>query len=224
MTQCGFERLLQVQQQRPGGGEARLVVVEAEAGQRADAEVVAQRRPRGGRVEGPVGPGGDRSGLPSASRRPFDQAARPRRWRPSRRRGSPTGARRVELVGEAIAWHVGGLEQPGGQFDPGQADRLPRPSRRGEGDEVVGLPRIEQAVVGERAGRDDAGDLAADEPALGLGGVLDLIADGDAMAGLEELAEVVFEGVVREARPSATCSSRLVRAMPRTREAISASS
>ena len=48
---------------------------------------------------------------------------------------------------------------------------------------MVGPARIEQVVLGDGAGRDDAGDFAADQ-ALGLGRVLDLVADGDAMAGL----------------------------------------
>ena len=44
MSEVRLERFLQVEQQRPGGGQARLIVVEAEAGQRGDAEVTATGR------------------------------------------------------------------------------------------------------------------------------------------------------------------------------------
>jgi hypothetical protein len=64
---------------------------------------------------------------------------------------------------------------------------------------VVQPAWIKEAVIGEGAGGDDAGDLTADEPALGLAGVLDLVADGDAVAGFEQLLEVDFQRVVREA-------------------------
>jgi hypothetical protein len=56
-------------------------------------------------------------------------------------------------------------------------------ARRDDRDEVVGPLRIEEVFLRQRAGRHDAGNLAADEP-LGGGGVLDLIADGDAVAEL----------------------------------------
>ena len=49
-----LQRLLQVDDQGAGGGQAGLLVVEAEAGQRADLEVRLERGKRGRRVEGPV--------------------------------------------------------------------------------------------------------------------------------------------------------------------------
>src|SRR5439155_22070702 len=61
--------------------------------------------------------------------------------------------------------------------------------------EVVGPTRVEQVFLGDRARGDDVDDLAADE-ALGRGRVLDLVADGDAVPGLHELADVDVEGVV----------------------------
>src|SRR5262249_49126517 len=71
-------------------------------------------------------------------------------------RGQP-----AQLVGEALPGDVGRLELPGGQFHPGQADRL---AARPDGHEVVGAARVEEVILGEGTGRDDAGDLAADEP------------------------------------------------------------
>ena len=57
------------------------------------------------------------------------------------------------------------------------------------GGEEVARARVEQRVVGERAGRDDAGHFALDEP-LGLLRVFDLLADGGAVAGGDDLGEV----------------------------------
>jgi len=57
----------------------------------------------------------------------------------------------------------------------------------------------EQGFVGERAGRHDADDVALDHALCGLG-VLDLLADGHAIAGLQHLFEVAFHRVVRNAR------------------------
>ena len=60
------------------------------------------------------------------------------------------------------------------------------------------LARVEVAGVGQRAGRDDARDVALDD-ALGLLRVLDLIADGDAEAALDEPRDVAVGGVERDA-------------------------
>ena len=52
--------------------------------------------------------------------------------------------------------------------------------------------------VGQRAGRDDADDLALDE-ALGLARVFDLIADGDAETLLDQARDVAVDRVKRHA-------------------------
>ncbi len=61
---------------------------------------------------------------------------------------------------------------------------------------MVAAPRVEQVLLGQGAGGDDARHLAADQPP-GLGGVLELLADGDAVAGVEQPGQVAVQGVVR---------------------------
>ena len=63
------------------------------------------------------------------------------------------------------------------------------------------LARVEVAGVGQRARRDDADDLALDE-ALGLLRILDLLADGDAKALLDQPRDVAVGRVVRARRTS----------------------
>ena len=54
VLQTRLQRFLEVDDDRAGRDQTRLTVLEPEPGQRADREVVLQRRERGGRVEGPV--------------------------------------------------------------------------------------------------------------------------------------------------------------------------
>ena len=59
--------------------------------------------------------------------------------------------------------------------------------------------RIEEAVLGERSGRHQADDLTLDHrlgaPLPRFGGILHLLADGDAMAEPDELLQVLVGGV-----------------------------
>ena len=66
-----------------------------------------------------------------------------------------------------------------------------------DGGEPVVFSRVEDLVVEGHAGRHHLGDPALDDGLGGLG-VLELIADGDPVAGPDELGQVVLEGVVRE--------------------------
>ncbi len=91
-----------------------------------------------------------------------------------------------------------------------------------EAGEIVGACGLEHRVGQDGAGGDDAGDLALDD-ALGLRGVFHLVAEGDFLAGAEELGEVEVDGVVGDAAHRDTIC-RLVRAMPRISEATTASS
>ena len=106
VAEARLERLLQVEQQRAGGDEAGLVVVEAEAGQRGDAEVLAQGGAGRGRVEGPVGP---RRSASSAERGP--QALVQLRPGRARRARHSAGASAAQFVGEPVRRHVGGPER-----------------------------------------------------------------------------------------------------------------
>ena len=64
-------------------------------------------------------------------------------------------------------------------------------------------PRVEQPVLGQRAGRDDAHDGAAHRrlaaALLGLGRVLHLLADGDLEALADQAREIGLGGMHRHA-------------------------
>ena len=79
-----------------------------------------------------------------------------------------------------------GGEGAGRDVDPGEAELGPA---RGQCRQPVAAPRVEQAVLGERAGGDDPDHVAPDQrlarPLAGLGGILQLLADRD----LEALAD-----------------------------------
>ena len=69
--------------------------------------------------------------------------------------------------------------------------------------QVVARLGIKEGVLGQRAGRYQAHDIAFDDR-LGaafprLGGVFELLADGDSVAELDQLLEVVVGAVDRHA-------------------------
>ncbi len=82
-----------------------------------------------------------------------------------------------------------------GERQPGEAQRAAVPVQREE--HVVAL-FLEQRRVGQRAGRDDARDLALDR-ALGRGRIADLLADGDRLAELHQPRQVLVHRVVGHA-------------------------
>ena len=73
----------------------------------------------------------------------------------------------------------------------------------GDAGEVIVPARVEQAVLGQGAGRDDPHDGALDRPlvaaAARLGRVLDLLADRDLEAGADQLREIAVGGMHRHA-------------------------
>jgi hypothetical protein len=101
----------------------------------------------------------------------------------------------LEAVGQRLPGDLLDLEPAGGQVDPGDAGG--RAVDGDGGEEVVGAA-VEDVLLGEGARGHDAGHVAVHE-AFGLGGVLDLLADGDAVAGADEAFDVALGGVVREA-------------------------
>ena len=102
-----------------------------------------------------------------------------------------------ELGGEGPRGDRGGEEVAGGHVEPGQRQLAPR---AGEGRQVVVPAGVEQPVLGEGAGGDDPHHRAPHQrlaaAAPGLGGVLDLVADGDAIALANQPLQVGL-GVVR---------------------------
>ena len=60
---------------------------------------------------------------------------------------------------------------------------------------MVAAGRVEERFIGDDPGSDDAGHLPAEE-ALGRFGIVDLLADGDAAAGVDQLDQLHIELVV----------------------------
>ena len=113
--------------------------------------------------------------------------------------------------------------RPGRELDPGQAELAPDLD---DGRQVVGRLRVEQLLVGQRARRDDADDLALDQP-LGEPRVLDLLADRRPLARLDELGQVRLErrvGKPRHRQGVRRPCRGVVSARPSSAEARSASS
>src|SRR5438270_8766105 len=112
MAQAGFQRFLQVVEQRPGGDKARLVVVEAEASQGGDAEMLEQGRLRRRRIKRPIGPlrqGHGRGGLLKAVSEPGRIVL-----------GTNTLRRRqpAEFIREPLPAYVRRMEMPCRKLDP----------------------------------------------------------------------------------------------------------
>jgi hypothetical protein len=100
-----------------------------------------------------------------------------------------------QFVGKTPRFDACRYESAGRKVQPRQAD--PFFVDFDAGKKVV-LPRVEQGVIGERSRRDDPRHFAANEP-LGEFGILHLVANRHADAGLDQLLEIVVECVVREA-------------------------
>ncbi len=91
-------------------------------------------------------------------------------------------------------------EFPGRDVDPG--DPQPALGLRA-GDQEIVAPGIQQGVLGQRARRDHANDLAPDHrfgaALLGLGRVLGLFADGDLEAAADQAHQIALVAVHRHA-------------------------
>jgi len=106
--------------------------------------------------------------------------------------------------GGAVA--LGDAELAGRDVDPGEREPavvLARGARAGERQQVVVALRVEQRILGQGAGRHQPGDVAPHHalgPALlRLGRVLELLADGDAVAERNQAVEVLFRALDRHA-------------------------
>ena len=85
--------------------------------------------------------------------------------------------------------------------EPSEAERA---LSLGDGGEIVVPAGIEQAVLGERAGRDDAHDVALDHrvraPLARRRRVFQLLANGDPVAARDQPMKILFRRVHRHAR------------------------
>jgi hypothetical protein len=181
--------LLQVGEDGPGRGDGRPEVFAAEPGEGFDAEVLAEGARGVVPVERPVVPRGDDPAGREPDALPFGLR---------RRGGEEHLARREphELVGQPVLRQVPEPEGAGREVDPREAD----PGAVGDGGgEVVVLLLLEDRLLDERPGRDDADDAALDEPFRFLG-VLELLADGHPVARFEEPVDVRLGRVEGDAR------------------------
>ena len=103
---------------------------------------------------------------------------------------------RASSASSAPGAHRGELEPPG--RDVGGGDAVER-ADLGHRDQPVGGARIEQGLLGQRAGRHHPDDGAVDHrfgAALpGLGRAFDLLGDGDAVPGADQPGEIGLGGV-----------------------------
>jgi hypothetical protein len=127
--------------ERAGGGQRQFLVMDAEAGQVAAAEVFGQRVRRGARVEMPVGQVlGDGAMLRHAAAQRIGQQQFRR-------------AQALEMGGQGVERCFQQAQVAIGEIEPGQAGALAVDGQRQQ-QAVVAL--VEQVGVGQRAGRDDA--------------------------------------------------------------------
>ena len=93
-----------------------------------------------------------------------------------------------------------GMEAAGGNVEPGERQRLSRPRQRGQ---IVVRARVEQRVLGQGAGGDQADHIARDHrfraALLGFGGVFGLFADRDTEALADQARQIGLGGMHRHA-------------------------
>jgi len=112
-----------------------------------------------------------------------------------RRKQDFSGADLLDELIDFAGRRLGDAKLAGGDIDVGQSREI---AAAGHGGEIVVLVRAQQVEVAGRARRDHARDVSLYE-LLGELGILQLIADGDAVAFRDELGDVVVGGVIRNA-------------------------
>ncbi len=188
--------------QRPGGGDGDRMTVETEAFESSRPQLIEQRPAGRLDVERPRIHRGDRQ----TGRRDRRQGGERCRRRCAGVGGAGdddlTRFEHGELVGERLqavrADVLGRGEFTGRQVEQGDSDRRRTPVAS----VVAGsnrhqerrLARLQVVRVGQRAGRHHADHFALDQT-LRLARILDLIADGDAKALLDQAGDVVVDGV-----------------------------
>ena len=189
-------------QERARGGVERGAALAAEAVERGDAEVAQQLVVRRDGVEVPF-VDGRHAGDAGLGERGEDLAVA--------RGGRGAGAVGDDRLAGGEPGEAGGElgavrgrlaeELAGGELEHAHDEPLRALGGLGDdGDEVVVGVVGQERLLGDRAGGDDAGDLAADHAAaLDALRVLHLVADGGLEAGADDLGEVGVDRVVRDA-------------------------
>src|SRR6185295_1574766 len=172
--------LLRVVEQRAAGGDRRLEVLAAVAGKRGRAQLLEEL---------------------FAPRRELEMPRRQPRYRVPRQLeavgGKYFGRRDApQLVVQRLRCYFCDAKLTAGEREPCESDG--RFVLRDGQQDILGF-LIQQRGVGERAGRDDARDLALHRP-LRRGDVADLLADRHRLAQLHQLGEVLLDRMYRHTR------------------------
>ena len=184
---------LDVIEERPRGGELGAAEA-AEAVERLDAIIGLEPAPAAVAVEA-------RGGLRRGARTPVGKRCRERLPRQEAVREDEL----ARLEARKRARERAGLDRldmevAGREVEPGKGGG---PRRLGKGGEIIVPPRVEQAVLGERARCDDADHLAPHHRLAaappGLGRVLHLLAHGDPEALADQAREIGIGRVHRHA-------------------------
>ena len=194
VRKIGLLRVAQVVDERAGRANGGGPILETKPEEALRPQLIEQRSTRRLLIEGPSGGVGH-------SRSDSDLGHERRRVVEALGRDDLAGLEDRELVGQRLS-SIGAVvlrrrELAGREIEQGHAESWRRQGRR-DGHQERGLARLEIPGVGQRSGRHDAHDFAAHE-ALGLPGILDLFADGDAESLPDEPGDVAVGGVERHA-------------------------
>ena len=116
-----------------------------------------------------------------------------------------------DLGRDAGAVALGDAEFAGGNVDPGERELVRRRAGPRDRQQIIVAAGIEQRVLGERAGGDQAHHVAPHHALAAafarLGGVLELLAHGDAMAERDQAVQILV-GRDGSARRTSGCRGR----------------
>ena len=189
-----FLRVAKIVDQCAGGAHRRRSIVEAEAGQALRPKLLDERAPRRFLIEGPAGSVGHARITADVSDEGCGILESFRGDDFARLENSQLVAERLTALGVAVL-RAGELSGRHIEECDAIASRL---GGRSDRHEERGFPRLQVASVGQSARRDNADDLAPHQ-SLGFLWILDLFADGDAKAFLDEARDVSVGGVERHA-------------------------
>jgi hypothetical protein len=105
----------------------------------------------------------------------------------------------LQRRGKPLRCHFRNRELTADQIQPRQTNPPSPPCQGGDGQQQAVALVVQQRGIGERAGRDDARDLAFHRP-FGSGRIAHLLADGDRLAEFHQLGQVLLGCMVGHAR------------------------
>jgi len=197
MAQRGLLRFVEILDYGAGRGDKGIIsVADAETFESDSAEMFKQALPGLVRVEVPQWPFGD-----GCRGQVLDIAGELscfslEEFAASVGQQTLSGRQSQQLVEEVFFRYVLNEEMAGRNIDP--ADSGGVTAAETDGTEEIVLFCVQQDFICESAGRDKAGNIAFDNTNCGFG-VLDLVADGDLVAGLQHFFQVAVNSVVGNA-------------------------